>query len=141
MQCCAIWRSAKTRAVSTWSRACAKLHGTQLPVAIIAGARTVFFPEPFPEPALGGWRAGLWPLAFPRLLSAEVIALALALPGQRGAGMTLAAAAVGAVAAGAMARFRSDGTVRRVHAALGAIAGAVLAVVGIWMMIEGIRDV
>lgn len=110
-------------------------------VAIIAGARTVFFPEPFLEPALEGWRSGLWPLAFPRLLSPEVIALSLALPGQRGTGFMIAAAAIGIVASGLLTLIGSDGTGRRVHTALGAIAGAVLVVVGIWMMIEGIRDV
>ncbi len=110
-------------------------------VAIIAGARTLFFPEPFPEPALRGWRSGLWPLAFPRLLSPEVIALSLAIPGQRGSGWMVAAAAIGVVAAGLLALWGSDGTARRLHTALGAVAGAVLVVAGIWMMIEGIRDV
>lgn len=110
-------------------------------VAIIAGARDLFVPQPFVEPILEGWRSGLWPLAFPRLLSPEVIALSLALPSQRGIGFTIGAAAVGVVATGLLALIRIGDRKCRFFAALGAIAGMVLVVVGVWMMIEGIRDV
>ena len=110
-------------------------------VAIIAGARDLFAPQPFVEPTLAGWRSGLWPLAFPRLLSPEVVALSLALPSQRGVGFTIGAAAMGLMAVGILAMLRTSDRTTRLYAALGAIAGMVLVVVGVWMMIEGIRDV
>ncbi len=110
-------------------------------VVIIAGARTMVFPRPSEEPALRGWRSGLWPLTFPRIVSPEVIALSLALPAQRGVGGTVAAATVGVVVLVGLAGVRSGERSARVLAAVGGIAGMVLVVTGIWMMIEGIRDV
>jgi small neutral amino acid transporter SnatA (MarC family) len=110
-------------------------------VAIVAGARTMFFPHPADEPMLSGWRAGLWPLAFPRILSPEVIALSLALASQRGVGDTMLAAAVGVGGLAGLAWRRTGERSSRVLAALGGVAGMLLIAVGIWMMIEGIRDV
>ena len=110
-------------------------------VAIIAGARTFFAPRPFEEPVLTGWREGLWPIAFPRILSPEVIALSLALASQRGVGDTMLAAAVGVGGLAGLAWRRTGERSSRVLAALGGIAGMLLIAVGIWMMIEGIRDV
>ncbi len=110
-------------------------------VAIVAGARSVFFPRPFDEPSLSGWREGLWPIAFPRILSAEVMVLTIALVSQRGAGTTIAAAAVGIGAFAVLARIKVSGWTERLLVALGAVAATLLITVGIWMMIEGIRDV
>jgi len=110
-------------------------------VAIVAGARTMFFPQPFDEPPLPGWREGVWPIAFPRILSPEVIALSLALVSQEGAGTTVAAAAAGVGGFAVLARTRVGERAGRLLAALGAVAGMLLIAVGVWMMIEGVRDV
>lgn len=110
-------------------------------VAIVAGARTIFFPRPADEPLLSGWRAGLWPLAFPRILSPEVIALSLALASQRGVGDTVMAGAIGVGLLAGLARRPLGDRASRVLAAVGGVAGMLLIAVGIWMMIEGIREV
>lgn len=110
-------------------------------VAILAAGRTLFFPVPFPEPALAGWKAALWPIAFPALLTPEVIALALGLPGQRGAGTTTLAAAGAVALVVALATWRPGEPGRRLLVASTRLAAAVLAISGVWMMIEGIRDV
>ena len=110
-------------------------------VAIIAGARTMFFPRPMVEPALSGWREGLWPIAYPRILSPEVMALSLALVSQRGVAPTVGAAAGGVVVLALLTRLRLTERTTRVLAALGTLAGMLLVVAGVWMMIEGIRDV
>ena len=101
----------------------------------------MFLPRPFDEPPLPGWREGLWPIAFPRILSPEVIALSLALVSQEGVGTTVAAAAVGVSGFALVARTRVGERAARLLAALGAVTGMLLIAVGVWMMIEGIRDV
>lgn len=110
-------------------------------VAIVAGARSLFFPRPFDEPPLPGWREGLWPIAFPRILSPEVVVLAIALVPQRGTGTTIAAVAMGVGAFALLARVKVAGWTERLLVACGAVAATLLITVGIWMMIEGIRDV
>lgn len=110
-------------------------------VAIIAGARTFFAPRPFDEPALEGWREGLWPIAFPRLLSPEVIALSIGLASQNGVGALVAAAAGGVVVLAVLTRVRLTERRTRFLTALGVVLAMLLVVAGIWMMIEGIRDV
>ena len=110
-------------------------------VAIIAGGRTFFAPGPFEEPVLTGWREGLWPIAFPRILSPEVIALALGLASQNGVGPLVAAAAAGVVVLAVLSRIRVSERGARLLTALGVVLAMLLVVVGIWMMIEGIRDV
>ena len=110
-------------------------------VAIIAGARTMFVPRPVEEPALPGWRQGLWPLAFPRILSPEVIALSLGLVAPGGAAPVVAAAVGGVIALAMLSRVGLTEHTTGLLTALGTVLGMVLVVVGIWMMIEGIRDV
>lgn len=110
-------------------------------VAVVAGARTMLFPMASPESPLRGPWQGLWPIAFPRILSPEVMALALALVSQRGVGAVTTASAVGVALLMALGGVGVSERGRRVLAAVGGVAGAVLCVVGIWMMIEGIRDV
>lgn len=110
-------------------------------VAIVAGARTIFFPVPAEEPALPGWRQGLWPMAFPRILSPEVIALSLGLASQNGVTALVGAAAGGIAALVLLGGFSFGERGNRVLTAVGGVLGMLLVVVGIWMMIEGIRDV
>lgn len=110
-------------------------------VAVLAGGRGIFFPTPVPEPSLPGWRAGLWPIAYPHLLAPEVLAITLAVPGQRGVGATIVAGAV-AIGLAALAGLVRLGSWRiRVAAAAGRLLATSLVVAGIWMVIEGIRDV
>lgn len=110
-------------------------------VAILAAGRTLFFPVPYPEPPLPGARAALWPIAYPGFLAAEVVAIALALPGQRGVMATTLAAAAAGTAVVALSWWRPGDIGRRLLVAGARLAAVVLAVAGVWMMIEGIRDV
>jgi small neutral amino acid transporter SnatA (MarC family) len=110
-------------------------------VAIIAGARTIFFPRPRVEPVLSGWREGLWPIAYPRILSPEVMALSLGLVSQRGLAPLVAAASGGVVALALLTRIPLNERTTRLLTALGTALAMLFVVVGVWMMIEGIRDV
>ena len=110
-------------------------------VAIIAGARTFLAPRPYDEPVLSGWREGLWPIAFPRILSPEVIALSIGLAAQNGVGPLVAASVAALVVLVVLTRLRLADRGARFLTALGTILAMLLVVVGIWMMIEGIRDV
>lgn len=110
-------------------------------VAVIAGTVMSFSPEPRVEPPLAGWRVGVWPVAFPLLLSPQVLLLAVALPGQVGVWATVVAHTVAFGLAIGLALFPGRDLGRRLLASLGVALGAVLVVGGIWAMIEGIRDV
>jgi len=110
-------------------------------VLAVAGLRSIVWPQPAEEPELGGWRAGLWPVAFPRVLSPEVAALALTAGSIEGVGATTAALAV---AGGALVilgfvprRGVADGVLRWA----GAVLAVLLVVVAAFVMIDGIRDV
>ncbi|HSG79525.1 MAG TPA: hypothetical protein VLD62_08100 [Acidimicrobiia bacterium] len=104
-----------------------------------AGLRSILRTTPGPEPALDGMRASLWPIAFPRLLAPETVALAIAAGARNGVPSTVGSVAVGLVLVVALAlvprRAVGDGVLRW----LGALAGVVLVVVGTVLMIEGVR--
>jgi small neutral amino acid transporter SnatA (MarC family) len=110
-------------------------------VLAIAGLRTVVWPRPAEEPALEGRRSALWPVAFPRVFSPEVAALALTAGSIEGVAPTIA------VLAGAGAVLMLLGVVPRRPVADGVLrwVGAILAVLLVaaaaFVMIDGIRDV
>lgn len=105
----------------------------------LAGFRSILRTTPGPEPALEGLRASLWPIAFPRLLAPETVALAIAAGARNGVSPTVASLAVGLMLVVLLApvprRSVGDGVMRW----LGALAGVVLVVVGTVLMIEGVR--
>lgn len=110
-------------------------------VAVLAGAWVFGFSEPAEEPEASGWRAGLWPVAYPRIVSAETIAIAIALGSRSGVAGTAIAVifAVGALAAlGLLPRHRIGD---RILVWAGRLTAVLLVLVGVWLMIEGIRDV
>ncbi|MEX0827005.1 MAG: hypothetical protein WD184_09695 [Acidimicrobiia bacterium] len=110
-------------------------------VAILAGAWAFVVPTPAAEPESGGWRDGLWPVAFPRLLAPEVLMLALAGATQNGVAATAGAAAAALAAFGLLGAVPSGGRTSRVFAAAGRVLAVLLVLVGIFLMIDGIRDV
>jgi len=110
-------------------------------VAVAAGIRTVVRPEPGEEPESPGWRAALWPVAFPRVVSPEAAALALTAGSIEGVGATtvvLAASLVVLVALGAVTR---SGRAVAVLRWLAGLTGVLLVAAGVFLMIDGIRDV
>lgn len=110
-------------------------------VAILAGGWAFAVPTPSTEPAVGGWRDGLWPIAFPRILAPEVLMLSLAGATQNGVATTTAAAAVALVVLGLLGALPGGGRRAWVLAAAGRVLAVLLVLVGIFLMIDGIRDV
>ena len=110
-------------------------------VAVFAGGWAFVASVPATEPPLGGWRDGLWPIAYPRILAPEVLLLAMAAATQNGvaATTTAAAAAVGVLAA--LGAVRSTERTTRLLVATGRVLAVLLVVAGIFLMVDGIRDV
>lgn len=109
-------------------------------VAVLAAGYAFVVAVPTAEPELPGWRAGIWPVWYPRLLGPEVIAMALTAGASNGVAASTGAAAV--AVAGLVALVPVRGPVpRRLVVWLGRILSAALVVVGIWLTIDGIRDV
>ncbi|MEX2419381.1 MAG: hypothetical protein WD652_03290, partial [Acidimicrobiia bacterium] len=88
-----------------------------------------------------GWRDGLWPIAFPRLLAPEVLMLAFAGATQNGVAATAGAAAAALAVFGLLGAMGGGGRTIRVFAAAGRVLAVLLVLVGIFLMIDGIRDV
>jgi small neutral amino acid transporter SnatA (MarC family) len=110
-------------------------------VAVLGGAWVLGFPEPADEPEASGWLAGLWPVAFPRVVGPETITLALAVGARAGVAEVALGAGVGLALLGALAVVPLGRLVERVLVWCARVGAALLIVVGVWLMIEGIRDV
>jgi len=109
--------------------------------AILAAAYVLVVPRPAAEPVPGGWWPALWPVCFPLLAGPEVLALAVATGSREGVPATLAAAGVALavlLALGALPR-RPLGD--RVLVWSARVLAMVLLVVGLWLAVDGIRDV
>jgi small neutral amino acid transporter SnatA (MarC family) len=110
-------------------------------VLAAAAIVTLFRPRPAPEPEARGALAALWPVLYPRLLGAEVVALALTTGAKEGVAPSVAAAGgalAAVVAAGAM---RRTPFADRVLAGLGRLLTVLLTVVALYLIVDGIRDV
>jgi small neutral amino acid transporter SnatA (MarC family) len=110
-------------------------------VAILAGGWAFAVPTPTAEPEFGGWRDGLWPIAFPRILAPEVLMLVLAGATQNGVAASTGAAATAVAVLGLLGAVPGTGRSVRVLAAAGRVLAVLLVVVGVFLMIDGIRDV
>ena len=66
---------------------------------LVVAIKDVFVAPPRPEPALGGWRAGAVPLAFPVIFSPALALLTVAGASERGVGVAVLAAAIALVPA------------------------------------------
>jgi small neutral amino acid transporter SnatA (MarC family) len=109
--------------------------------AILAAAYVLVVPRPAAEPVPGGWWPALWPVCFPLLAGPEVLALAVATGTREGVRATVAAAGVALavlLALGALPRRR---LADRVLVWSARLLGMVLLVAGLWLAIDGIRDV
>jgi len=109
-------------------------------VAVLAGGYAFVVATPPTEPELAGWRAGVWPVWYPRLFAPEVMALAVT--AGTGNGVAASAGAAAVAVGGLLALVPVRGQVaHRLVVWLGRILSAALVVVGIWLTIDGIRDV
>ena len=110
-------------------------------VLVIIAAWMLFVPVPADEPIPDGAGAALWPVAYPRVISPETIALALttgASDGVSSASLGLVAASAALVALGPIRRGPLGA---RILASGGRVFAVVLALVGIWLALQGVREV
>jgi len=110
-------------------------------VAVLAGWWAFVMAVPATEPPLGGWRDGVWPIAYPRILAPEVLLLAMAGATQNGVAAMTAAAGVGIGVLAALGAVRGTTRATRVLVAGGRVLAVLLVVAGIFLMVDGIRDV
>ena len=110
-------------------------------VVAVAAIAILLRHRPAAEPEASGWRAALWPVFFPRLLGAELVALALATGSTEGAAASVAAAALAfglVVVLGAVRRGRLGD---RLLLNTGRLVTVWLMVVAVYLIVDGIRAV
>jgi len=110
-------------------------------VAILAAAYVLVVPRPAAEPVPGGWWPALWPVCFPLLAGPEVLALAVATGAREGFLATLLAAGVALAVLVALGSLPRRPLGDRVLVWSARVLAMVLLVVGLWLAIDGIRDV
>jgi small neutral amino acid transporter SnatA (MarC family) len=108
-------------------------------VAASAGLWHLIGPRPQAWEAASGLRSGLVPIAFPVLLRPEVALLAVSAGADEGVLSTAVAAAVG-IAIGVLA-LRRSAEPPRVARAGARLLGAVLVLLGIDLVVDGVLDV
>jgi small neutral amino acid transporter SnatA (MarC family) len=109
-------------------------------VAVLTAGYAFVAAVPAAEPELAGWRAGIWPVWYPRLLAPEVMFLAVTAGSGNGVMATAAASAAAAAALGALGPVRGA-VPRRAVVWAGRLFAALLVLAGIWLTVDGIRDV
>jgi small neutral amino acid transporter SnatA (MarC family) len=110
-------------------------------VISVAAMVTLARPRPADEPEARGLTAAVWPVAYPRLLSAEVVALALTTGTKEGVAATLVAAAVAFGATVALGWLPRTDFTDRVLVNTGRVVTVALVIVAVFLMVDGIRDV
>jgi small neutral amino acid transporter SnatA (MarC family) len=110
-------------------------------VVILAAAYVLVVPRPAAEPVPGGWWAALWPVCFPLLAGPEVMALAVATGSREGVPAALTAAAVALGALLVLGVLPRRPLADRVLVWSARVLGMVLLIVGVWLAVDGIRDV
>jgi small neutral amino acid transporter SnatA (MarC family) len=111
-------------------------------VAGLAGAADLFRRPPRPEPALGGWRAALIPVAIPMVARPAMLVLALGAGADRGVLVSAGAMAIGiALLTGLAAGWPAEGPGGRVLGWAGRLAAAALVACGVILAVDGVLDV
>jgi small neutral amino acid transporter SnatA (MarC family) len=110
-------------------------------VLAVAAIVTLLRPRPPAEPELPGLWSAVWPAFYPRLLSAEVVALALTTGTKEGAAASVAAAGVALAATVLLGRVRRTGFADRVLVNLGRLVTVLLVIAALYLIVDGIRDV
>lgn len=110
-------------------------------VLVIIAAWMIFVPVPTAEPLPDGSAVLLWPVAYPRVISPETITLALSTGASDGLGSTLPGLVVAGAVLVALGPVRTGPLVGRVMASAGRVFAVVLVLVGVWLAIQGVREV
>jgi small neutral amino acid transporter SnatA (MarC family) len=109
--------------------------------AMLAAAYVLIVPRPAAEPVPGGGWAALWPVCFPLLAGPEVMALAVATGSGEGVQATLAGTGAALVVLLLLGLLPRRPLADRVLLWLSRLLGLLLLLVGVWLAIDGIRDV
>jgi small neutral amino acid transporter SnatA (MarC family) len=110
-------------------------------VVLVGGLRSYVWETPHDEPVPDGTKAALWPIAFPRLITPAAVLLAVSAGSREGVGATALAAGVALVVAVAAGPVRTDSDAGRVLVALGRVLAVLAVAAGVFLMVDGIRDV
>ncbi|MEE8498250.1 MAG: MarC family protein [Acidimicrobiia bacterium] len=110
-------------------------------VLVIVATWMMFVPIPTSEPVPDGFAARFWPVAFPRVISPETITLTLSIGASDGLGLVLPGLGLAAGLLVALGPLRAGPMTGRVMAALGRVAAVILVVVGVWLALQGVREV
>jgi small neutral amino acid transporter SnatA (MarC family) len=116
----------------------------RLAAGVVAALSTIIMisrPRPATEPELGGWRAAIWPVAFPRLFTPVAATLALTTGASDGVPGTLLGAAVALVLVNLLGAVPRRELPDRVLLWAGRMTAVALAIVAVFLLVSGIRDV
>jgi small neutral amino acid transporter SnatA (MarC family) len=108
--------------------------GAGLVIAVV-GVYDLLAGAPKPEPALGGWKAGFVPIAFPLLLNPALGAAVLTTSADHGVATPVVAALTGVAALAALALVTEPARVLR---GAGRSVGAAMVVLGIALAVDGV---
>jgi small neutral amino acid transporter SnatA (MarC family) len=110
-------------------------------VLVIVAAWMLFVPVPSDEPVPDGPGAALWPVAYPRVISPETITLAITTGASSGVGAMLPGLVVANLVLVALGLVPTGPLGGRILANLGRVLAVALALVGIWLVLQGVREV
>jgi small neutral amino acid transporter SnatA (MarC family) len=110
-------------------------------VLVIVATWMMFVPIPTSEPVPDGFAARIWPVAYPRVISPETITLTLSIGASDGLGLVLPGLGLAAGVLVALGPLRAGPMTGRAMASLGRVAAVILVVVGVWLAIQGVREV
>jgi small neutral amino acid transporter SnatA (MarC family) len=110
-------------------------------IAAATGVVDLVRRAPAGEPALGGWRAALVPVAVPVVARPALLLMAISAGADQGAGVAAGAAAVAAGALMALAVAPPEGVSRTASSWAGALLGACLVAAGAALVVNGVLDV
>jgi small neutral amino acid transporter SnatA (MarC family) len=116
----------------------------RLAAGIMAGLTVALFivwPRPATEPELAGWKAALWPVAFPRLVTPVIATLALSTGASDGVPGSLIGAAVGLVTVNLVGLVPRRELPDRVLLWAGRMTAVALMITAVFLIVDGIRDV
>jgi hypothetical protein len=110
-------------------------------VAAAVGLVDLVRRPPSAEPALGGWRAALVPVAIPLVVRPALVLAAIGAQADRGLGVVAAALLVGVAGLAAATALPAAGVGPRVGRWVAALVGAAAAAAGVLLVIDGVLAV
>ena len=110
-------------------------------VLVIVATWMMFSPIPTLEPVPDGFASWFWPVAYPRVISPETIILTLSIGASDGLGSVWPGLGLAAGVLVALGLLRVGPMTGRVMSSLGRVAAMILVVVGVWLAIQGVREV